>query len=576
MKPTHNPKSLTIRNPLISLKSGFTLLATALISAGSLCAQVPQLLNYQGRVATGGVNFDGPGSFKFVLEDTTGITTYWSNDGTSVGGGEPTSAVQLPVTKGLYSVLLGDATLPNMTPVPAAVFAQPDVRMRVWFNDGVHGSQRLAPDQRIASVGYAMMAKDVPLGSITNTRLAAGAVQPDKLAPGAAAANLHAGGEAGLTSGSLVLSATVNPSLAGAGYVRIGTTQLADAWTFGSNVGAVAARRNHTAVWTGTQMIVWGGYDGLFPNLGGRYNPVTNVWLPVEISDGPNGQEGHSAVWTGTQMIIWGGSNGVANTKVGGRYDPVSNSWSLVNSTGAPSARYTHTALWTGTEMIVWGGFGAGGVLGDGARYIPASDTWVPMSNVGAPSARNGHSAIWTGTEMIIWGGRAPGGVYFGNGARYAPSTNTWTAIPPNAGAPSARSNHTAVWTGSEMILWGGEDAVGYQGNGNRYNPANSTWSFVINGGGVRTRHTAVWTGSEMIVWGGENVVGQVNTGARYQPASDTWLPVTTAGAPLARSLHTTIWTGSELIVFGGSNGSFLGDTALYTPGRTMQLYQRP
>jgi hypothetical protein len=39
----------------------------ALFLAGNLHAQVPQLINYQARVAVGGVNFDGPGQFKFAL-----------------------------------------------------------------------------------------------------------------------------------------------------------------------------------------------------------------------------------------------------------------------------------------------------------------------------------------------------------------------------------------------------------------------------------------------------------------------------------------------------------------------------
>ena len=49
-------------------------------------AQVPQLINYQGRVAVGTVNFNGPGSFKFAFVNAAGTTTYWSNDGTSAAG----------------------------------------------------------------------------------------------------------------------------------------------------------------------------------------------------------------------------------------------------------------------------------------------------------------------------------------------------------------------------------------------------------------------------------------------------------------------------------------------------------
>jgi hypothetical protein len=73
-------------------------------------AQVPQLINYTGRVAVGTVNFDGSGQFKFALVDGTATTTFWSNDGTSVAGSEPTAAVTLAVAKGLYSVLLGNAS----------------------------------------------------------------------------------------------------------------------------------------------------------------------------------------------------------------------------------------------------------------------------------------------------------------------------------------------------------------------------------------------------------------------------------------------------------------------------------
>src|SRR5688572_26767533 len=104
------------RPHLPAFAAAFTLLTSA------LHAQVPQLINYQGRVAVGTVNFNGEGKFKFALVTSDGTKTYWSNDDTSNDGSEPSSAVTLTVTKGLYSVLLGDATLPKMTIVPATVF----------------------------------------------------------------------------------------------------------------------------------------------------------------------------------------------------------------------------------------------------------------------------------------------------------------------------------------------------------------------------------------------------------------------------------------------------------------------
>ena len=147
-----------------------------------LQAQVPQLLSYQGRVVVGDTNFNGTGQFKFALVAPAGTPSYWSNDGSSVNGSEPAAAVSLSVASGLYSVLLGDATLPNMTLIPATVFNHADVRLRVWFDDGVTGFQLLSPDQRIAAVGYAMMAANVPDGAITGAKIADETITATKLA----------------------------------------------------------------------------------------------------------------------------------------------------------------------------------------------------------------------------------------------------------------------------------------------------------------------------------------------------------------------------------------------------------
>ena len=132
------------------------------------------MINYQGLVAVGdpAVNFNGTGEFKFALVNGDGSASYWSNDGTSTDGSEPTAAVSLTVTKGLYSVLLGATRYLNMTAIPSSVFANSEVHLRVWFDDGSNGSQLLTPDQRIAAVGYAMVASTVVDGAITGEKLA--------------------------------------------------------------------------------------------------------------------------------------------------------------------------------------------------------------------------------------------------------------------------------------------------------------------------------------------------------------------------------------------------------------------
>ena len=129
------------------------------LAALSAVAQVPGLISHQGKVTVAGTNYTGAGLFKFALVNAAGDTTYWSNDGTSSAGSQPTAAVSLTVARGVFSVNLGDTTVANMTQtIPASAFSTGAVYLRVWFNDGVNGSQLLTPDRRITSVAYALQA----------------------------------------------------------------------------------------------------------------------------------------------------------------------------------------------------------------------------------------------------------------------------------------------------------------------------------------------------------------------------------------------------------------------------------
>ena len=128
---------------------------TMIVSA--VAADIPRVLNYQGRVASGSIIFEGTGQFKFALVNGDGTTFYWRNDGAS-GIGEPTTAVSLNVTKGLFSARIGDAAIENMAAIPASVFQNTTLQLRVWFNDGTKGWQRLLPDQKIGSAAFAQLA----------------------------------------------------------------------------------------------------------------------------------------------------------------------------------------------------------------------------------------------------------------------------------------------------------------------------------------------------------------------------------------------------------------------------------
>ena len=56
-------------------------------------------------------------------------------------------------------------------------------------------------------------------------------------------------------------------------------------------------------------MIVWGGFcHGRYLNTGGRYNPSTDSWTATSTTNAPHAETTHTAVWTGSEMIVWGGS----------------------------------------------------------------------------------------------------------------------------------------------------------------------------------------------------------------------------------------------------------------------------
>ena len=53
-------------------------------------------------------------------------------------------------------------------------------------------------------------------------------------------------------------------------------------------------------------MVIWGGNTG--DGTGGRYNPGTGSWTATSTADAPTARNFHTAVWTGNEMIVWGGT----------------------------------------------------------------------------------------------------------------------------------------------------------------------------------------------------------------------------------------------------------------------------
>ena len=230
--------------------------------------------------------------------------------------------------------------------------------------------------------------------------------------------------------------------------------------------GPLVNRHYHSVVWTGEEMIVWGGLDGRSPPRGLRadgaaYEPGSQTWrsiAPAPLSP----RQYHVAVWTGDEMIVWGGSQPRANEQErllvdGAAYDPERDTWRRLPKTrllGRPGEILPAglepdlDAEWTGEEMTIWSPHG-------GASYDPGLDRW---RRIPAPPAKIrrvvGGQTVWTGEELIAWGGEGQDGSNVDQGAAFNPSTGRWRALPT---APiRGRDRHAPIWTRRGMVVWGG------------------------------------------------------------------------------------------------------------------------
>jgi N-acetylneuraminic acid mutarotase len=373
-------------------------------------------------------------------------------------------------------------------------------------------------------------------------------------------------------NGKQVASATVNPFDGAAQALVIGATATTALGTGMAFHGYMDDLRITKGV--GRYSANFAPPTAPFPDPPSRRTPPVlpvATWTSFSQNSPPPTHGYSSLVWTGSNLILWGGQipapmPGGVITNQGWKYDPVTQNWSTISTDGAPALRYAHTAVWTGTKMIVWGGADQnngehdGPTKNDGGIYDPATDKWTPMSAVGAPAARMLHTAVWTGQTMIVWGG-TPGPrdlapTPFNDGAVYDPMKDTWAPLS-QTNPPSVRQGHAAAWTGSQMIVWGGQDPQGYVMDGALLDPSSGQWTAIVNGAAPPPGKYALqgtWSGTEFLVWGGvEGNPGQASAdGWAYNPSTETWRSLPSNGQPSGRYAYGAAWDGNQWYVWGG------------------------
>lgn len=509
---------------------------------------------FQGRLTDGGVPANGLYDFQFALRDA--LTA-----GNAIG----TTLTLNPVgvTNGLFNVTLDFG---------AAAFngSARWIEIGARTNGSASAYTILAPRTPVSPVPYAMLANTDALAAQITALTAQLATFSNYFTT-----NIPVGVP-------VVSSDASDPAFLGQG-LQLFQTVPAPAWVNGTTTGVPSGRSGHTAVWTGQQLLVWGGDLGgsSYSASGGAYAPASDLWSAFSSFQAPSARAGHAAVWTGTEMVIFGGFGSAGFATTNSKYHLGNGEWSAVSTTSAPAVRDGHVAFWTGSRMVVFGGRNSTGLLADGGVYSSTNNVWSALPTTDAPEARRFTAAVWTGTNGIIWGGQGNSGE-LATGARLVCDANglpqSWSVVS-TTGAPAARSRHTAIWTGSKMIVWGGQQSGAFLGDGAAYDPANDSWAALPATGApvARANHVAVWTGTEMLIYGGEDNTGSISSGAAFDPAKNKWRTLDTATGAVARTGSTAVWSGSQLVIFGGlTSGTPIASLQRLTPQPAFYFFRKP
>ena len=234
------------------------------------------------------------------------------------------------------------------------------------------------------------------------------------------------------------------------------------------------ARVGSASAWTGDELLLWGGYvyTGMSdeePQADGfSFDSTSSKW--EDLRDSPLSARTHPAsVWTGRELLAWGGWDGQRDFfGDGAAYDPETDRWRELPP--APITARAPLSVWTGNEFLVWGTrIRVNDPPTDGAIYDPVADSWRPMAR--SPVAITDASVVWTGREMIVFGAWLDRGNHARSdvaiGAAYDPVQDSWRRLPDSTLSPQASS---ISWDGRNVIAWD------YRNKSAVYSPTKNEW----------------------------------------------------------------------------------------------------
>jgi hypothetical protein len=235
----------------------------------------------------------------------------------------------------------------------------------------------------------------------------------------------------------------------------------------------------------------WTGDEAVFLDTAGKgalrglaYEPDSESWRTLPRA--PLQAQGSEAVWTGSELIVWGGGDRGPAAEAGAAYDPVADSWRKIAD--APLGLNAVSLVWTGSEMIAFGSRldrrnRSSSRNAIAIAYEPASDAWrrLPDSNL-SPQA---HAAEWVGEGMVAYDSLT-------RSQLYDPDRNRWSPKRRMPFQPGECYPDSTTVGRSMLAFYCGEVAL--------FDPESDRWSAVsgglterVNRNNVYERPIRVW-----------------------------------------------------------------------------------
>jgi hypothetical protein len=306
--------------------------------------------------------------------------------------------------------------------------------------------------------------------------------------------------------------------------------------------GPLKTRSEPKAVWTGTEMLVFGGGDvySSTPMVdGAAFNPSTNKWRSIASSPVPG--RILAAMWTGSVVITVGQSSGalLTDARAAQLYDPKTDTWRVAAS--PPHGFAYPLAWWTGQETIVWSN-------GSGSLYDPRTDTWREIPAPDLPDARPNMHALWLEGASLLAVQEGVQGAEHSAQLLFDPAANTWRR---SAAAPKDHPRFNFGWP----TFVGGLEIFNFDTPADTkllaYDPARDDWRYVPTTGADQNAGGGIFDGRQLADGRGLVRSGDAHRPLLlFDPTTKKWSHAAAPRKPIPAD-GAFVWTGTEALLWG-------------------------